>query len=396
MKPAIFMAFFILLLSSISYAGLIETIGHGQTMTTGGSNVNKYGLKVTVKEDMFLISINKTISTANMSYVYNASGTPTLLGSVAFVGNRADYSSQNILLISGQSYLLIADSSGANYQDSDTDTPVLPVDQSKVNWTSGAYYLGSWGYNNYVYNILSIDVIYQSRNLSVISNQFANYSINFTSDGGKSCGYNVNYTYSSCGETEDGTPTVKFDTTGSASCKIWNQAKNYSTLGSEGVPDCGTTGGASHICTYSQKLPYGNQTIYISCKSGNYEITNFSMYPYNIFNITILQSVDDSQSYANEAIESGIMSSSIWPGALIYTFQPVYIRTKENNQAYGVFDKVAVYGNQRWAFNYRIENETSMGTFYNISPVFYFWERANLTYIGIRNNVGNFINSTKN
>jgi hypothetical protein len=231
-----------------------------------------------------------------------------------------------------------------------------------------------------------------------VANTFSNCSINFTSDGSQSCGYNTSGNYALCGPTQDGTPTIRFNTSGSASCKLWNEAKNWTTLNNQGVSDCTTTGGSSHVCTLSDALSNGTQTLYISCKSGNDEINDFSYYPSNKFNISILAPVSSSQSIANEAIELGITKSSIWPGALIYTFQPVYIRTKNNSQAYAVFDKVALYGNQRWAFNYRINGEASVnsnGQFYNISPVFYFWEGVNLSYYAVSSQVTSIINTTK-
>jgi hypothetical protein len=248
---------------------------------------------------------------------------------------------------------------------------------------------------------LNVRIYYTGINtdtLSVVYDSYLNHSINLTSDGGQSCGYNTSSKYAFCGPTQDGTPSIRFNTYGNASCKIWNESKNWTTLNNQGVADCSTTGTTSHICTYPEALPNSTNTIYISCKAGSIEITNFNLYPSNKFNVSIISPLSSSQSHANDAIELGITKSKIWPGALIYTYQPVYIRTKNNNQSFGTFDKVAMYGNQRWAFNYRITNENSVnsnGQFYNISPIFYFWEASNLSFLEVSSQVTWLINTTK-
>lgn len=218
--------------------------------------------------------------------------------------------------------------------------------------------------------------------------------LNFTSDGGQLCGYNSTSGSSKvCGPTEDATPTFRLSTSISYTCKIWNESKNWTTLNNMGVPDCATTGANNHVCTYPEPLKTGNNTLYFPCKTGSTEINSYSSL--HTFNISIQSPIRTSQDYANDAIDLGITKSSIWPGALVYTFQPVYIRIRNGSQAYGTFDKVAVYGSQRWAFNYKIDNESFITPFYNISPVFYFWQAANLSYWNTTYSVANFINSTK-
>jgi hypothetical protein len=152
----------------------------------------------------------------------------------------------------------------------------------------------------------------------------------------------------------------------------------------------------NHICTLADPLTNGTTTLYFSCKSGLLEIYDFNVYSANKVNITVLPQISSSQIHANDAIELGITSSAIWPGALIYTSQPVYIRIKNNTQSFATFDKVAVFGNQRWAFNYRINGEQSIGAFYNITPVFYYWEGGNLSFKQVTSRVSTLINSTKN
>jgi hypothetical protein len=229
-----------------------------------------------------------------------------------------------------------------------------------------------------------------SSSIGVINNTYSGYSINITADIIQACGYSSSGTYLSCGPTEDETPTFRFSTQGAATCKVWNESKNYSSLAY--VPDCQTTGSTAHVCSFPAEnlLRDGIHTLYASCRSGLSEINNFTAFPSNKFNVTINKIVN-----ASLAMQRGINGSVIWPGATIYDNQPVYVRTKNDSQAFGIFDKVAVYGNQRWAFYYKSLNESALMPFFNISPVFYFLYMENITTRQITDSVGKLINTTK-
>src|SRR3989338_2566198 len=95
----------------------------------------------------------------------------------------------------------------------------------------------------------------------------------------------------------------------------------------------------------------------------------------------------DFEPYTNPAIENGVNTSRA-SSAAIYADQQVYARTILNQQALATFDRVAVFGAQRWAFSYRLENESSIGTFFNISPSFYFLELTNLSSQQLSHQVG--------
>lgn len=103
-----------------------------------------------------------------------------------------------------------------------------------------------------------------------------NNSVNFTSDGGQICGYSGTK-YTVCGPSTDLTPTFKFDTLNTADCKIWNTTQNFTTLDSLGIANCSTTSATSHQCTFpaTLKRQSANHTLYISCKSGEYEMNTF-------------------------------------------------------------------------------------------------------------------------
>ena len=80
--------------------------------------------------------------------------------------------------------------------------------------------------------------------------------------------------------------------------------------------------------------------------------------------------------------------------SLIYVASQNSLYKSENGGK--TFDKVAVLGQQRWAFNYVTDDEYAITTFYNLSPVFYWLEMANLSSAyQIRQKVRNLIDSTK-
>jgi len=111
--------------------------------------------------------------------------------------------------------------------------------------------------------------------------------------------------------------------------------------------------------------------------------------PYPISNATELE--------GRNAIKDGIQDpDALGPDAVIYPDQHIYIRYADGNQTNGTFDRVAVEGNQTWAFNYipptgNINPKTNMN---NMTTVVYIWEEANLTYDEIRDAVKGLINST--
>ena len=99
-----------------------------------------------------------------------------------------------------------------------------------------------------------------------------------------------------------------------------------------------------------------------------------------------------SELEARTAIETGI-TNALGSGVSVYTDQQIYIRYFNGTQSLGTFDKFAIYGDQRWAFNYVTENESfthmnSIGTTVNI------WENQSLTTEQITNQVELQINTT--
>ncbi|MBN1792141.1 hypothetical protein JW826_00435 [Candidatus Woesearchaeota archaeon] len=78
-----------------------------------------------------------------------------------------------------------------------------------------------------------------------------------------------------------------------------------------------------------------------------------------------------------------------------YYDKQVYTRLANGTQKTGVFDVFVTSGNKRWAFNYDQNSSASFPLpFYNITPVFYVWQRYNLSYLDMYYEVNNFIDST--
>ncbi len=188
--------------------------------------------------------------------------------------------------------------------------------------------------------------------------------------------------------TYDTTPTFTLATNEAAACRIANTNLSYIAMNSSRDCDSGQYFLSNHTCTlkvFDELELTPTDYVYITCKDG-----------YNNSNAIRLQmQLTYIQYNASLAIEKGIVSSI--PSATIYSNQQVYVRTVTNSQALATFDKVAAYGSQRWAFSYidQSQNETSIGTFYNLTPVFYFLEMINLTVPNIIYQVGTLINSTK-
>lgn len=98
------------------------------------------------------------------------------------------------------------------------------------------------------------------------------------------------------------------------------------------------------------------------------------------------------ENEGRQAIMEGINGTI--PYASISTDQQVYVVYPNGEQKLGKFDKVAVLGNQTWAFNYLTGNETAtnMTSLFNVVNV---WEMLSLSYAQILNHVASFIINTQ-
>ena len=104
-----------------------------------------------------------------------------------------------------------------------------------------------------------------------------------------------------------------------------------------------------------------------------------------------IRDANSSEAVVRDNIQAAIFAKL--PSAAIYTDQQIYVRYLNGTQMIGSFDKVAAYGNQRWAFNYITGNETY--TYLpNLEPSLYVWENTSLYSDEIEDQVGNLIDTT--
>jgi len=190
--------------------------------------------------------------------------------------------------------------------------------------------------------------------------------------------------------TDDTTPTFNIITNKNALCRISNADENYTTMGTSRNCSPESVASTNHVCTLKvqDEITVADSYVYISCiDEFGYENKTSNSGPLHV-------QIRNNENSTDEAILHGIHNSSVWPGATIYVDQQVYVRDLNNNQAFGTFDYVAVYENQRWGFNFISDNETSIGSFYNLSPIFYFLEMS-LSGTTITSEVSKLINQTK-
>jgi len=186
-------------------------------------------------------------------------------------------------------------------------------------------------------------------------------------------------------ETDDTTPTFKFNTSAYTFCRISDMNINYTTMSNS--RDCSSGQNYSgHTCTLTAQdaLVDYNTSVYISCSYNESTNATTSLY-------MLISSLETPNS--TEAIMQGIENSVIGSGATIYSNQKVYLRALNGSVFTNTVDKVAVYGNQRWIFNY--ENTTALGGLFNITSVVYSLDMKNMTVKAIRSNVTALINSIK-
>lgn len=197
--------------------------------------------------------------------------------------------------------------------------------------------------------------------------------------------------------TSSVTPTVQFNTSENAWCAI--AGSNSSTALDLNITDMGSsrncTGAASgeglmsHFCTLTtqDEFVYDTSYLFISCRDPNNNQNRTSTSGALKLNIT------DLENTARNSIATGIRNALL-TGYTIYTDQRIYARNSANNQAIGLFDKIAKKNNKIWAFN-NIGVSDSHINMFNITPVFYNLEFSNKTATQIINLTEKMINATK-
>ncbi len=197
--------------------------------------------------------------------------------------------------------------------------------------------------------------------------------------------------------TEDTTPTFNITTDKDALCAIGTVNQNYTDLiNSNSERNCTSGGGSkSLICT----LPVSdgirvNETdhVYIGCQAVSDGLENISS-----TSGSMQMDITTSQTgvIGGLAIESGINASAIFPDAIVYTDQQVYIRDLDNNQTLATYERVATWNLKVWVFNFIKSTETAIQNLFNVTPSIYTAEYDNtMTYRDINNSVRDLINDT--
>jgi hypothetical protein len=194
-------------------------------------------------------------------------------------------------------------------------------------------------------------------------------------------------------ETEDTTPTFRFNTSEEAWCVIGTSDDKYTTMNATQAGSCTSGDGLKgpHYCSLPVKDRFtttGENSVYISCIDADGNEDTYSTSGELIMNI-----LGASETPGDDAIDIGIMESELWP-CIVYSEQQVSARDLSNNQFSGVFDRVAVKDNTRWAFNYVSSGEDDIIGLFNLSPVLYVLQLRNLTNESITDQVGKLINDT--
>ncbi len=218
------------------------------------------------------------------------------------------------------------------------------------------------------------------------------YNLTNTTIGSTGC-ENWNTNKNNPCSTSAVTPTVQFNTNENAKCRISGNAsstlgQNYTDMGSSRQCSAGENT-QSHLCTLTlqDELIYDTSYIYLSCQDfdGNQNRTSTSG--------PLALNVTGLEATARSSMELGIRNS-LSSSYTVYTDQKIYARNSANTQSVGTFDKVAKKLSKIWAFN-RIGGSDAFVNMFNITPVLYTLEFANVTNTNITNQVEKLINSTR-
>lgn len=188
--------------------------------------------------------------------------------------------------------------------------------------------------------------------------------------------------------TTDPTPTVTFNTTDIANCSISKNNWNYTAMvTNDSTTKCGTVDTTNMSCTLpdTQALAIGAQSIYIACRSASGDDTSNS----GALAITFFIDEPTMRSYMDSAI------TNVLGNPTIYTDQQIYLRRLNGSQYMATYDKVAVSGQQRWAFNFLTGSDAYQNVG-NLTPVLYTYETTNISTTQLQTEIEEFIRATQN
>ncbi len=346
----------------------------------------------------------ESVGSAFHTYVKS---TASATSGLYIVGYSNDHDSGSSPLVNDWQFICTSfdGASGANIRTTinGTATPTYKTARS-LNTGVNKFYIGATGIPSSPFSGYLDEIALWSRNLTE-----AEITELYNSGTGRDCGYitggggagsipafsAINCTVSNppAGDsvapytTSDTTPTFALNTDVNANCRIGDENQNYTTLGA--TRDCaGGQASTTHTCTLTtqDELVASTDAVYVSCAStSNDDLTNTT---------ELIMDITSLAGTVEDAIDLGIQTSTIWPGATIYTNQKVYMRNLNNNQLVATVDKVAVYGNQRWIINNALDGASLLGLF-NITPAVYTLDVYNVSSTEMTSKVSALINSTK-
>lgn len=199
-------------------------------------------------------------------------------------------------------------------------------------------------------------------------------------------------------ETEDTTPTFKFDTDENAWCAISDSDDNYTIMGASRNCTSGE-GTQNHICTLTVQDRFssvGENYLYISCKDSDGNEGNATDSSKSNSGKIRMEILGAGEASGDDRIEIGIDTSDIKDIATKYSEQQLSARNLNNDQFTGTFDWVVVVqgSTKRYAFNYVSGGESPISNLFNLTPVLYVLQLQNQTNETITDDVGKLINST--
>lgn len=233
------------------------------------NNPQYVGYNVSINNTCYLrnISLDSQTDLGTCSVFYgNKSESNILISTVNAITDKCDFTNENVMLNKSDAYLIVTYGGGEDHMYESSSYPYLRenLNFNKRVWSTNqgaSWYTGTTGYS--IDDILYIE------------------TDTFTTDTTPPIIFKLNCT--SCNipngddespyETEDTTPTFKFDTDENAWCAIDRDDKNYTAMGASKNCTSGE-GTMSHICTLTTQDKFtnaGTNYLYISCKdsSGN-------------------------------------------------------------------------------------------------------------------------------
>jgi len=183
--------------------------------------------------------------------------------------------------------------------------------------------------------------------------------------------------------TSDVTPTFTFTSNYEAWCRISDEDLGYDSM----AHNCSGEGTLSHTCTLHDNdalTGAGTQYVHVACTDGAFPHNVTNNYDLELYILTA------NETEARAAIEAGI--NNALPASSVFTDQQIYVIYDDDSQSLVSFDKVAVHGNQYWAFNY-VSGDINDST-QSVGTTLYSWINWSLTTDQITSQVQSLIEAT--